>query len=695
MAVLAAALLVAASAGAADVQALIGGITNPSADARAEAWKGAGPVGAAGVAPLADQMAAGDPEVALAAARALDNIVDYATRPGADAEQAAVAAELAKLLDPARPEAVRSEAVRLLAMCATDAEAPAVAALLTDKPELAEDARLTLQQVPGAAATQALVAALPNLQPRAQAAVAETLAGRKAVDAVPALKELAGSTPEPRLRWALLAPLAKLGVPPQDVVPRDAADRPAQRRWWDAALVHAANAKAEAGDKQAAVDLFSQAAAQTEEDYLAEAALVGLAGLDAEALVPRAVEALKRPGASATATRLLAAVQAQNLDQTLADAYPAAEPAQQAALLEVMAARKSPGLDALLPDARQKGAPEVRLAASEIAGTTPTVDLLVEVLEQGSPTGRDRAASALLAAAQEAEADSAGKALALYERVIRAGTGSGHTVLAFNGLERMAKPESVALLDELVAPLFSPSAQASETAAAFRAAADRDAALAVAAGRAYVAAHAAQGKDEAVPVLLAVVEAAPVYDISSLAIEKLAGFGIDPQGLARSKGFITDWQILGPFPNVADAAFGQALIPEGDAPLPETAKAGDQEIKRIEAQTEGLPAVLNLRGIFRRAEEVAAYAYAEVKSDTERPVVFLLGSDDGCEFWVNGQKLHAVSGGRGLIVDGDRIEATLRPGVNRVLIKVLQGGADWKYCVRIADRDGKPVDLNQ
>ncbi|MBI4558778.1 MAG: hypothetical protein HY706_14445, partial [Candidatus Hydrogenedentes bacterium] len=44
-------------------------------------------------------------------------------------------------------------------------------------------------------------------------------------------------------------------------------------------------------------------------------------------------------------------------------------------------------------------------------------------------------------------------------------------------------------------------------------------------------------------------------------------------------------------------------------------------------------------------------------------------------------------------VDGERVEATLALGINKILIKVLQGGGDWQFCVRATDRDGKPLDL--
>ena len=92
---------------------------------------------------------------------------------------------------------------------------------------------------------------------------------------------------------------------------------------------------------------------------------------------------------------------------------------------------------------------------------------------------------------------------------------------------------------------------------------------------------------------------------------------------------------------------------------------------------------------------MAAYAFAELISPQVRDVVFHIGSDDGCEFWINGERLHGTQGGRILVVDQDQVKATLTEGVNRVLIKVLQNRNDWQFCVRVTGRDGRPLDLSR
>jgi len=46
---------------------------------------------------------------------------------------------------------------------------------------------------------------------------------------------------------------------------------------------------------------------------------------------------------------------------------------------------------------------------------------------------------------------------------------------------------------------------------------------------------------------------------------------------------------------------------------------------------------------------------------------------------------------RGLSVDQDRVRVRLQKGVNRLLLKVTQGGGGWEFCVRLVDLQGSPI----
>ncbi|MCP5515969.1 MAG: hypothetical protein H7A45_01775 [Verrucomicrobiales bacterium] len=141
-----------------NVQDLVDQIRNGDDEVRGNAWQNAGPAGAAAIGPLSDLLVHDDFEVARSAKRAMENIVRYAGRPGADAEARAVEQALVPLLGHFKTQ-VRRDALWMLSEIASDASVGAMARLLKDR-EVRDDARMTLQRVPGDMATMMLQTAL-------------------------------------------------------------------------------------------------------------------------------------------------------------------------------------------------------------------------------------------------------------------------------------------------------------------------------------------------------------------------------------------------------------------------------------------------------------------------------------------------------------------------------------------------------
>jgi HEAT repeat protein len=141
------------------VDELIAGIRDDNDKVRAEAWLGAGEVGAAAVKPLARVMSNRELEVARAAKRGLWKIVRHVGRPGAGNERRAVVGELVELLDDEQPVPVRREVLWMLSEIGTRKSIKPIAALLSNR-ELREDARMVLQRIPSKSAVAALKAGL-------------------------------------------------------------------------------------------------------------------------------------------------------------------------------------------------------------------------------------------------------------------------------------------------------------------------------------------------------------------------------------------------------------------------------------------------------------------------------------------------------------------------------------------------------
>jgi hypothetical protein len=104
---------------------------------------------------------------------------------------------------------------------------------------------------------------------------------------------------------------------------------------------------------------------------------------------------------------------------------------------------------------------------------------------------------------------------------------------------------------------------------------------------------------------------------------------------------------------------------------------------------------LDLLDVVARRGDVGVYVYAEVVSGEAQDALFKIGSDDDVYCWLNGKKVHTFEGGRGWRADQDTVEVTLRRGSNAILMMVLNGGGDWAVSLRITDRAGNPLDLEQ
>ena len=138
---------------------LVAKLKNQDEKARTDAWFRAGEVGAPAIKPLSMVMVESDLEVSRAAKRALWQIARHAGRSDAADQKQAVLAELIGLLNDDQPGVVRREVLWMFSEIGGDESVDPVARLLTSA-ELREDARMTLQRIPGDKSLAALKAGL-------------------------------------------------------------------------------------------------------------------------------------------------------------------------------------------------------------------------------------------------------------------------------------------------------------------------------------------------------------------------------------------------------------------------------------------------------------------------------------------------------------------------------------------------------
>lgn len=147
--------------------------------------------------------------------------------------------------------------------------------------------------------------------------------------------------------------------------------------------------------------------------------------------------------------------------------------------------------------------------------------------------------------------------------------------------------------------------------------------------------------------------------------------------------FIRDWLVCGPYSRKgatgASALFDLAFGPEktGEAVKWKTIPAADSA---------------NLAGLFPNQSNCVAYLKTEIIASEATDAILLMGSDDGIKAWLNGTVVHSNNIDRGQIVDQDMAPIKLKRGVNKLMLKITQGGGGWSACARIVGPDGLPIE---
>ena len=149
----------------------------------------------------------------------------------------------------------------------------------------------------------------------------------------------------------------------------------------------------------------------------------------------------------------------------------------------------------------------------------------------------------------------------------------------------------------------------------------------------------------------------------------------------------TSFQVLGPFPNVRPEQRGQDFGPEANSSAPDFnarhATFGMKQIawRRVDAKvgTAGVPQldIRQLSGAVQMPADNVLYYFAVVaESASAQSATLHIGSDDGVQVWVNGNKLHDNKVTRALAPAQDKVPVELKQGRNLILLKVDQGNGD-------------------
>ncbi len=173
--------------------------------------------------------------------------------------------------------------------------------------------------------------------------------------------------------------------------------------------------------------------------------------------------------------------------------------------------------------------------------------------------------------------------------------------------------------------------------------------------------------------------------------------------LARHFGFITRWQVIGPFDNRGEQGFDVVYPPEKEVDLTAKyeGKPGESEPRSVTwqpATTADEFGMVDLKKAIVQENGVAGYAWAEFWSDRERPAELRLGRDNAAKVWLNDRLVHEHR----VYHSGSEMDqyvgrGTLQEGRNTILVKVLQNeqkeewAQGWGFQLRVCDSAGQAI----
>ncbi len=146
------------------------------------------------------------------------------------------------------------------------------------------------------------------------------------------------------------------------------------------------------------------------------------------------------------------------------------------------------------------------------------------------------------------------------------------------------------------------------------------------------------------------------------------------QQLASQQAELSDWSTTGP---LQAGAFTDVLFPEQGVDLHARSPDGRPLWRPHPEWTDGQVHMLD------GSHRVSTYLFRTVKVPAAAAVEASLGSDDGCELWLNGRKVHSHDTPRGPAPDQDRVNLALQPGENRLLFKIHNNGGGHGFYFRL------------
>ncbi len=168
--------------------------------------------------------------------------------------------------------------------------------------------------------------------------------------------------------------------------------------------------------------------------------------------------------------------------------------------------------------------------------------------------------------------------------------------------------------------------------------------------------------------------------------------------LPRHFGFLTNWQVVGPFHNLERKGFAEKFAPEEKVNLDAAYEGKEAKVKWQSLSTPDPYGKVDLNKPYGKLKEVTAYAYHEFTSGEAREAELRLGCKNAWKIWLNGELVFGRDEyHRGQRIDQYKMPIKLRKGSNTILLKLCQNEqkqdwtVQWEFQLRVCDATGTAI----
>jgi hypothetical protein len=202
---------------------------------------------------------------------------------------------------------------------------------------------------------------------------------------------------------------------------------------------------------------------------------------------------------------------------------------------------------------------------------------------------------------------------------------------------------------------------------------------------------------EAKPAFLALLDVVRDEDQTRIIAGTLKKMGVTVD-LPTHFGFLTKWQVIGPFDNTERKGFDTVFPPEKEVALQAAHAGKGREVKWQPFESTDDYGKVDFNQPLGATKETTAYAFTTFDAPAAREAELRIGCKNAWKVWLNGELVFGRDEyHRGQQMDQYKLKCHLKQGPNTILVKCCQNEmkedwtVEWEFQLRVCDSGGTAI----